>query len=95
MRSLIKTFNVRGPSYLCLTRSISWLLMRWLLAAPGHQQTMILNKLTKAVYCKKKVSPAPIRRKISTMYSASVWKNYIKYNDIKYKKVFMFPLQNL
>ena len=29
------TFNVRGPS---LNRSISWLLMPWLLASPGHQQ---------------------------------------------------------
>ena len=33
-----KTLNVRGPSYLGLTRSISWLLMPWLLASPGHQQ---------------------------------------------------------
>ena len=30
--------NVRGPSYLVLTRSISWLLMPWLLMSPGHQQ---------------------------------------------------------
>ena len=29
---------VRGPSYLGLTRSISWLLMPWLLTSPGHQQ---------------------------------------------------------
>ena len=27
-----------GPSYLGLTRSISWLLMSWLLTLPGHQQ---------------------------------------------------------
>ena len=32
------TLNVRGPSYLGLTRSITWLLMPWLLASPGHQQ---------------------------------------------------------
>ena len=32
------TLNVRGPSYLSLTRSISWLLMSWLLTSPGHQQ---------------------------------------------------------
>ena len=32
------TFNVQGPSYLGLTRSISWLLMAWLLTSPGHQQ---------------------------------------------------------
>ena len=30
--------NVPGPSYLGLTRSISWLLMPWLLTSPGHQQ---------------------------------------------------------
>ena len=33
------TLNVRGPSYLGLNRSISWLLMPWLLASPGHQQS--------------------------------------------------------
>ena len=32
------TLNVRGPSYLGLNRSISWLLMPWLLTSPGHQQ---------------------------------------------------------
>ena len=32
------TFNVGGPSYLSLIRSISWLLMPWHLASPGHQQ---------------------------------------------------------
>ena len=32
------TLNVRGPSYLGLFRSISWLLMPWLLTSPGHQQ---------------------------------------------------------
>ena len=31
------TLNVRGPSNLCLTRSLSWLLMPWLLTSPGHQ----------------------------------------------------------
>ena len=30
--------NMRGPSYLGLTKSISWLLMPRLLASPGHQQ---------------------------------------------------------
>ena len=29
------TFNLRGPSYLGITRSISWLLMPWLLTSPG------------------------------------------------------------
>ena len=32
------TLNVRGPSYLGLTRSISWLLLHWLLTSPGQQQ---------------------------------------------------------
>ena len=32
------TLNVRGPSYLGLTWSISWLLMPWLLTSPGHQE---------------------------------------------------------
>ena len=32
------TLNVRGPSYLGLTGSISWLVMPWLLTSPGHQQ---------------------------------------------------------
>ena len=32
------TLTVRGPSNLGLTRSISWLLMPWLLTSPGHQQ---------------------------------------------------------
>ena len=32
------TLNVRGPSFLDLTRSIRWLLMPWLLMSPGHQQ---------------------------------------------------------
>ena len=36
--SLQVTLNVRGPSYLGLTRSISWLLMPWILTSPGHQQ---------------------------------------------------------
>ena len=30
--------NVRGPGYLGLTRSISWLMMPWHLTSPGHQQ---------------------------------------------------------
>ena len=31
-------FNERGPSYLGLTRLLSWLLVSWLLASPGHRQ---------------------------------------------------------
>ena len=33
----VLTLNVRGPSYFGLSRSISWLLMPWLLSLPGHQ----------------------------------------------------------
>ena len=36
--SFFWTRNVRGPSYLGLTRSISWLPMPWLLMSSGHQQ---------------------------------------------------------
>ena len=32
------TLNMRGPSYFGLIRSISWLLMPWLLTSPCHQQ---------------------------------------------------------
>ena len=32
------TLNVRGPGFIGLTRSISWLLMPWLLTSPGRQQ---------------------------------------------------------
>ena len=34
----VLTLNVRGSTYLGLTRSVSWLLMPWLLSSPGHQQ---------------------------------------------------------
>ena len=34
---LCLTLYMQGPSYLGLTRSISWLLMPWLLTSPGHQ----------------------------------------------------------
>ena len=37
---ILLTLNVRGPSYLGLTRSISWPLMPWLLTSPGHQQPL-------------------------------------------------------
>ena len=32
------TLSMREPSYLGLIKLISWLLMPWLLASPGHQQ---------------------------------------------------------
>ena len=36
-QALIKTINVRGPSFIGLTWSLSLLLMPWLLTSPGHQ----------------------------------------------------------
>ena len=41
----VLTLNVRGPSYLGLTRSISWLLMPWLLTSA----TMILTMWNRQV----------------------------------------------
>ena len=38
LHCLILTLNLWAPSYLGLTRSLSWLLMPWLLTSPGHQQ---------------------------------------------------------
>ena len=78
------TLNVRGLSYLGLTRSISWLLMPWLLASPGHQQPWYWSSYV------KQVSPGLIRGRISTIYGISVKRNYIKC-----KYMFMFPLKNL
>ena len=34
----LSIISVQGPGYLGLISSISWLLMRWLLASPGHHQ---------------------------------------------------------
>ena len=38
LSNIILTLNVRGPSNLGSTISISWLLIPWLLASPGHQE---------------------------------------------------------
>ena len=38
LRELSLSLNARGPNYSGSTLSISWLLMPWLLASPGHQQ---------------------------------------------------------
>ena len=37
------TLNVRGPSYLGLTRTISWLLMPWLLRSPGRKGLRLVS----------------------------------------------------
>ena len=74
--------NVRGPSYLGLTRSISWLLMFWLLPSPGHQQLWywLCNICRSWSYSRKDLGTCVI----------SMWSN-----DINYKYMFMSPLQNL
>ena len=76
------TLNVRGPSYLGLTRSISWLLMPWLLTSPGHQQPWYL-------LCRICKSWSYSRKDLSTCV-ISMWSN-----EIKCKYMFMFPLNNL
>ena len=76
------TFNVRGPRYLGLTRSISWLLMPWLLTSPGHQQPWYwLCKIGRFL---------SYLGRISTTCVISMWRN-----DTKCKYMFMFTLKNL
>ena len=73
-----------GPSYLGLTRSISWLLMPWLLTSPGYQQPWYwLYRMCRSFsYLRKDF-------KYCTCVK-SMWRN-----DIKCKYMFMFPLKNL
>ena len=78
----VKTLNVRGPSYFGLTRSISRLLMTWLLTSPGHQQPWYwLCRIGRFLF---------YLRRISTNCVVSIWRN-----DTKCKCMFMFPLKNL
>ena len=76
------TLNVRRPSYLGLTRSISWLLMPWLLMSPGHQQPWYW-------LCRICRSWSSLRKDLSTCV-LSMWSN-----DIKCKYMSMFPLKKL
>ena len=76
------TLNVRGPSYLGLTRSISWLLMPWLLACQD------IN--SHDIDCVEKAGACLTRGWISTTCVLLVWKN-----GTKCKCMFMFPLKNL
>ena len=76
------TLNVRGPNYLGLTRSISWLLV-----SPGHQQPW---------YCLCKICRSlSYPRKDFKPWDSSTWVLSMWRNDIKCKYLFMFPLQNL
>ena len=63
------------------TRSISWLLMPWLLTSPGHQQPW---------YWLCRVCSCLIWGRISTTWVVSMWRN-----DTKCKYMFTFPLKNL
>ena len=76
------TLNVWGPSYIGLTRSISWLLMPWLLKSPGHQQPWYwLYRISRFLsYLRKDFNTCVI----------PIWRN-----DTKCKYMFMFPLKNL
>ena len=76
------TLNVRGPSYLSVTRSISWLLMPWLLTSPGHQQSWYWSY----TMCR------------SFSYLRKDFKYLCQINVEEWQKrnyMFMFPLKNL
>ena len=87
------TLNVRGPSYLGLTRSISWLLMPWLLTSPGHQQPWYWRRQDISSHDIDRVEyagPGLTWWRILTTCDVSMWSN-----DIKCEYMFMFSLQNL
>ena len=73
------TLNVRGPSYLGLTRSISWLLMPWLLTSPGHSS----HDIDYVEYA----GPDLTWGRILRTCVISMWSNDIKY-------MFMLSLKN-
>ena len=77
------TFNVRGQSYLGLTRSISWLLMPWLLtSSPSHQQPW---------YWLYRICRSFSYLREDFKYLCHI--NVDKWHKCKY--MFMFPLKNL
>ena len=76
------TLNVRGASYLGLTRSISRLLMLWLLTSPGHQQPWYW-------LCRIGRFLSYLRKDFNYLRRINVEK------DTKGKYMFMFPLKNL
>ena len=57
--------DVRAPSYLLLTRSISWLLMTWLLPSPGHQHPWYW-------FCRIGTSLSYTGKDFNNLYHASV-----------------------
>ena len=74
--------NMGVLRYLGLTRSISWLLIPWLLKLPGHQQPWYW-------LCRICRSWSYFRKDLS-ICAIPMWSN-----DIKCKYMFMFPLKNL
>ena len=87
------TLNVRGPSYLGFTRSISWLLMPWLLTSPGHQQPWSLRRHdinSHDIDYVEYVSLGLTWERILSTCAISMWSN-----DIECKYNSMLPLNNL
>ena len=84
MYSIFLTLNVRGQSYLCLTRSISWLLMTCSCSLRRHDIS------THDIDYVEMVSPCLTWWRIPTTCVISMWSN-----DIKCKCMFLFPLKNL
>ena len=78
-RSANLTLNVRVPSYLGLTRSISWLLMPWLLMSRAHQQPWYVEYV-------EYVGSGLTWGRILSICVISMWSN-----DIKCKYMFYFP----
>ena len=80
---LLLAISVRGPSYLVLTWSISWLLMPWLLVPPGLQQPWYW-------LCR-------IGKPLSYLMNDFNYMFHIKVDEWhrEYKFMFMFPLNNL
>ena len=75
------TCNVRGPSYLGLAWSISWLLIPWLLTSPGHQQPWYW-------LCRICRSWSYLRKDFKYLCHINLGSN-----GIKCKYIFMFPLK--
>ena len=70
------TLNVRGRSYLGLTRSMSWLLMPWLLTSPWHQQPWYIEYV--GPFLTWVVGPSLTWVRILSICVKSVWRNDIK-----------------
>ena len=80
--SLALTLNARVPSYLGWTRSISWLLMPWLLTSPGHRQPWYwLCRVGRFLWY--------LRKDFNYLRRINVE------NDTKCKYMFIFSLTNL